>query len=112
MSFYNTTALTGDALKEAVARARSHNAAILEIFLNTRKGYGPSQIHALLVKAGRKVDINSVRRGMTDMTKKTKDLVMTGDKRPGQYGRDAEHVWEVNPETHPFINSKAQNKAA
>ncbi|MES2620214.1 MAG: hypothetical protein V4615_05110 [Bacteroidota bacterium] len=99
--YHNTTGLVGEELKEAVQRAKFHNEAILSIFLNTRQGYGPSQIHKLLTKAGRKIDINSVRRGITDMTTKTKDLVKTSQRRPGQYHTDPEYVWQINPIKYP-----------
>jgi hypothetical protein len=106
--YYNTTGLTGDELKQAVARAKSQNEAILLIFLNTRKGYGPSQIHHLLTKAGHKLLLTSVRRGMCDLTDKTKDLIRTDEKRPGQTGKDKEFVWTLNVKKYPTIDSTPQ----
>lgn len=105
--YHNTTLKTGDELKEAVARCKGQNEAILLIFLNTRRGYGPSQLHSLLTKAGHKLLLTSVRRGLSDMTKK-KDLVKTDKQIPGMYG-DPEHVWALNVNKHPTVNSTPQS---
>ena len=75
MSYYKTTNISGEELKQAVARAKSQTEAIRLIFLNTRKPFSPSQILGLLQKAGHNILLTSVRRSISDLTEKYPALI-------------------------------------
>lgn len=106
--YFNTTNLTGDALKKAVTNANNQEQAILLIFTNTRSAYSPSQIMALCEKAGRRWPIHSIRARMTELTT-NKHLIKTMQKREGLYKED-EHIWKLNPDKYPNPVKAEQSK--
>lgn len=106
-TYYNTTGLTGPALKEAVTAAKSLEEAIMEVFKNTRRGYSPWQMHGLMIKAKRNIPVTSVRRAMTNLTRGSNDLFMTDQMIPGEYTRP-EHVWILNVSKWPTITGTQQ----
>lgn len=94
MGYYNTTRLTGEALKRACSKARSQEQAIHMLFVSSKRGCAtPSQIQQIYEKwTGKKILITSVRRALNVLTNKQKVLVKTDTKVPSPYG-DVEHIW-------------------
>lgn len=92
-SYWNTTRLEGDALRDAVAKAEQQDAAILTIFRNASGPLSPSQVWALCEQAGKRWPITSVRRAISNLTD-DRVLEMLESKRDGLYGRP-EHEWRV-----------------
>ena len=91
--YWNTTHLTGDALRGAIAAAEHQDAAILTIFRNANGPLSPSQAWALCERAGKRWPLTSVRRAITNLTK-AGALAMTGGQCTGVYGRP-ENQWQV-----------------
>ena len=106
MTYFNTTNESGATLKNNVAKAKSQEKEILNIFLddiirmetiyfisdkdtNEYKGYTPSQMTFYF-----DYPITSIRRALTNLTKQGK-LIKTDEKRIGMYGR-SEYVWKLN----------------
>jgi len=99
MSYFNTTNESGTTLKNNVAKAKSQEEEILNLFIfnkmhfinkiykNYKLGLSPSQI-------GLNYPITSIRRALTNLTKQGK-LIKTNEKRIGMYGR-SEYVWKLN----------------
>lgn len=100
-TYYNTNGLTGDALKDAIARAKSLEASILLLFVNTGRNFSPSQVLKLMERAGKKNPITSIRRALTNLTS-SGDLVKTMEQVKGQYDLP-EHVWSINRKKYPTI---------
>ncbi len=92
--YYNSTSLSGEDLKQAVASAKRSQDAIMLIFDNTNCSYSPSVIHSLTTKAGLRYPITSIRRAITDLTNDGK-LYHTGLTVPGPLGKP-EGVWKIN----------------
>ncbi len=92
-SYYNTTSLTGEALKQAIQNAKSLDQSIELLFKNYNKAYSPSQVLEIMQRAGRKYPLTSVRRSMTNLTKEGV-LVKTGDMIKGMYSAP-ENTWKI-----------------
>ena len=92
---YNTTGLTGQALKSAWARTTAQKDIILGYFqLHPEASLGPSTLLEKLVLCNKIKDntpITSIRRAMTDLTTEGY-LTKTDVKQRGMYG-DNEHLW-------------------
>lgn len=99
-TFFNTTALSGDALKEAIQRAGKQDDAVLLLFKNWRKPLSPSQVMTIMQKAGKMWPLTSIRRSITTLTQKGDLVKSTGKMVKGMYG-DPEHVWEINTARYP-----------
>jgi hypothetical protein len=99
-SFYNTIHLAGEELKKAVQDAKSQEAAILLIYLNTRRPYTASDITRLTEKAGRKWVLWSNRRAITNL-KKAGDLVKCARQQISPHGKP-EHFYTLNDKKHPL----------
>lgn len=91
MIYYNTTHLSGDALKHAVAAAARQDQAILLLFENCGRPFSPSQVYRLMQKAGHNWPITSVRRAITNLEQAGR-LTKTGDLIIGLFGRP-ENTW-------------------
>lgn len=107
MIYYNTTNLTGPALKEAVQRAKSQDEAIRLVFVNTRIAYSPSRIMEIMQKAGYNWPITSVRRSITNLTK-AGHLVQTGEQVKGMYG-SLENKWALNLMKYPTETGRQES---
>lgn len=93
-SFYQTTPLTSDELKDAITTAKRQDDAVLSIFRRLRNSLlTPSDVHVMLSKYGRKMLKNSVRRSMTTLTGDDL-LVKTDTLRKGPHHR-GEHCWRL-----------------
>ncbi len=88
-SFYNTTSLKGDELKDATAKAENQEDLILRLFKN-KDDYtlSPSMIMKLTDNV---YPITSVRRAVTNLTNEGV-LIKLNTQVSGMYGR-AEHLW-------------------
>jgi len=85
--YHNTTHLSGNDLKKAVAEAAKQDDAILLIFKNCNRSFSPSEVEDLCLKAGHKYLKTSIRRSITNLTKK--DLLEnTGLFVTGPHGRN------------------------
>jgi hypothetical protein len=93
MNFFNTTSLTGDALRQAITSAHQQDTAVLAIFRAAGGPLSPSQVHGAGEAAGRLWPIWSVRRSITNLTD-TGALVKLERQRRGPYGRP-EHFWAL-----------------
>lgn len=93
MSYYNTTSLTGEALKEKETKSESLKERIRKMFIACPK-MGPSDVYRKLYKAGQFKPITSIRRAITDLTNEDGFLVKTDERQPGLYS-DGEHIWRV-----------------
>lgn len=105
--FYNTTGLTGDELKNAIARAKSLEQSILLLFKNTNRGWSPSQVLKLMQKAGKQQPITSIRRAITNLTS-AGDLVKSPEQVLGLYN-DPEHVWVINRKKYPSMQGTQES---
>jgi hypothetical protein len=112
MSFFNTTGLSGDALRLAVRSAAHQDQAVLAIFRGAFGPMAPSQVWQCGVDAGREWPIWSVRRAITNLTDNGA-LVKLDRQRRGPYGRP-EFLWAVaEPRTHsPYRQPAAVNVEA
>lgn len=100
MSFYNTTQLKGNALREAVSKARNQQEAILTYFLHRREAFSPSEIMQKMQAVGRLWPITSIRRAITDLTN-AGHLVKTDEMVKGMYDMQ-EHKWIINARKYPM----------
>jgi predicted ArsR family transcriptional regulator len=91
MSYYNTTNVNGQDLRDYRARAKSQEELIL-VHFQTRGGeWSPSQILQRVFTDG--TPITSVRRAMTNLTDQGY-LFKTGHKCRGMFGRP-EYLWRL-----------------
>ena len=99
MTYFNTTNESGATLNNNVAKAKSQEEEILDIFkmdykywkdLQEYLGMSPTD----LLDYFPKYPITSIRRALTNLTKQGK-LIKTDEKRIGMYGR-SEYVWKLN----------------
>lgn len=102
MTYFNTTNESGATLKNNVAKAKSQEEEILNVFifdytiynktiLDTFLGFTASNLYEM---SDKKYPITSIRRALTNLTKQGK-LIKTDEKRIGMYGR-SEYVWKLN----------------
>ena len=94
MSYYNTTHLSGEELKQAVKSAEKQEAAVLILFQNTDRSYSPSQVMNLMEKAGWNCSLTSWRRAITNLTDKGV-LQKTDEQIKGLYGKP-EFKWKAS----------------
>jgi hypothetical protein len=99
-TYHKPVGLEGEALKDAVAKAKAQEDAIYLIFKHTQKAYTASQITELTVKARRKWPLWSNRRALTNLTKEKagKRLVKLPQMKIGPQGRP-EHFYALNAST-------------
>lgn len=107
-SYYNTTRLEKADLKNAIIRAKKQEEAILLLFKNTDRSYSPSQVLALMNKAGKNWPLTSCRRALTNLCS-FGDLVKTDEQVKGMYGM-MEHKWAINRRKHPSNPITEQQK--
>ena len=93
MSFFNTTRLTGDALRDAIRSAYKQDDAILTIYRHARGPLSPSDVWAQCERAGKGWPITSIRRAITTLTG-TGELERLDVQKAGIYGKP-EHLWVV-----------------
>lgn len=94
MSYYQTTPLTSDELKDAITTAKRQDDAVLALFRRLRTSLlAPSDVHLMLRKYGRQVLLTSVRRSLSSLTEEEL-LIKTGTLRPGPHGKP-EHCWKL-----------------
>jgi len=91
-SYYNTTNKKDADLKKSTRKATGQAAEILAWFKRNQKG-SPSQCWESLY-GGDMVPITSVRRAISVLTNKKKELVKTSEKIMGSYG-EPEHIWRI-----------------
>lgn len=92
MSYYNTTNLTGEALKKRQHSARSQEERLLILF-NDFKMLSPSQAHKIYNRTFKPVPITSIRRAITELTQEGK-LIKTDQRSLGDYGHP-ESCWKI-----------------
>lgn len=108
--YHNTCNLSGNDLKEAVAKAKSQEEAVLLIYFNTRKPYTVSDILKSCERAGHRWIKVSIGRAISNL-KKRKDLVMLSDKKEGMYGGETkEHFYQLNFLKYPSPSIGEQSK--
>jgi Fe2+ or Zn2+ uptake regulation protein len=86
-SFFNTTAEDKDTTRACEIKAGTQNARVLEIFKSIGKGLTPADVHRIYSRMYPVAPITSIRRAITTLTDRG-HLIMTGDKRQGDYGRN------------------------
>ena len=91
--YYNTTSEKGSRLKRSRTRTRTQEEKIFSFFLTYGEPLSPSMI---LDKMNLKCPITSVRRALTDLTKKGK-LTKIDELVMGGYGKK-EHLWRLKKE--------------
>ena len=88
MSYYNTTHLTADQLRDAIASCNRQEIRVRQLY----RQYGDMTPSECWDKYGSSFcPITSIRRTITDLTDKGL-LHKTGKLKPGPYGKP-EHVW-------------------
>lgn len=90
MTYFNTTGLKGDALKEAEGKASTQEDTVLDFFKATKGTFTPDQVNKRCLS---EAPLTSVRRAMCNLTTQGK-LVKTEKKLQGSYGRDC-HAWTL-----------------
>lgn len=98
MSYYNTTHLDRESLKEATRAAETQEEAVLAIFgwagpAQRRPMLAPSDVHHLTSAIGRRWPLHSIRRAITTLTKDGK-LERLDLKQMGPFGRP-EYLWRA-----------------
>lgn len=84
-TFYNTTSLSGPALKESTIKTGSQNFYILAVFKASQREWTASEVwnnHRHW-----NCPLTSVRRGISDLVHKFHKLEYTGEQRIGMYGK-------------------------
>ena len=95
-TYYNTVNESGRMLDDYTAKAMTQEDRILEYYRNHRHlAFSPTQIQGALCMHG--VPITSIRRAITNLTNRG-ELVKTGKKARGMYGRD-EYCWRFRIRT-------------
>ena len=112
MSYHNTNKLTGHKLKEANIKAYNQEENVIDIFEHLTFVYGkeqlltPSRIESQWINLlrGRKrfPPITSIRRALTNLTKKGK-LEKTNKMEVGKYGKP-EHCWKLIKEDYQQLS--------
>lgn len=90
MTYFNTNALTGDHLHNAILVAENQEEAVLAIMSNGRL-WSPSEVWKVGERAGRKWLLTSVRRAIS-VLEHDGTLTKTDTTIPGPYGKP-EHCW-------------------
>lgn len=92
MTFYNTTNLTGDNLKDSHERAKTQDEKIIEFFRRYPDvNYTPFEVQERLKMW--QTPITSIRRSITNLTD-TGLLEKTDIQRQGMYGK-ANYAWRL-----------------
>lgn len=90
-TYYNTTNLSGDELKEKEKKVSTQEQAILKLFQrNPGKDFTPSEVLAILEL---QCPITSVRRAITNLTMQG-ELTRLNKKRMGDYGMNT-YCWKL-----------------
>lgn len=100
MSYYNTTHLSGDELKDRTKKSESQKDIILRFFKSNPFGkFTPFDIHSALGFNKNNTPITSVRRAMSDLGKE-KEITNTGEKSIGLFGA-SNYKWTLNKDKYP-----------
>ena len=91
--FYNTTALNGEALKQATHDAHHQDVLVLAIFKGAQRAMTPSEVWIQGRDAGTGWLLTSVRRSINTLTRQGL-LVKCEESKDGPYGR-REHCWKI-----------------
>lgn len=96
-NWYNTISLSGEQLKAENAKALAQGELILAIFkANPGRSLSPSQLyHIFNKKYFLHPPITSIRRALTNLTKKDKVLIKTGEQVQGLYHLP-EYTWRLS----------------
>lgn len=96
MTYFNTTHLTGFALKESRRKANTQEDRILTFFeKNFDKAFSPEDIQTYCMMANR--PLTSVRRAISNLTKDGY-LRKTSHMKIGNYGKPV-HTWQFKSPT-------------
>ena len=93
MSYYDTTHIRSDVLREMRVKARSQEEAVMKYldFMGSQvRDFTPSELWRDVFRS--RVPLTSVRRAITDLTREGR-LWKTSETRQGEYGRP-EGVWK------------------
>jgi len=94
MSYYNTTNITGESLKQAWADADTQEKKIMVLFMKYPETlFTPFEILNDVFPIG-SVPVTSVRRALTNLTDAGK-LIKTGVQKNGEYGKLC-YCWKLN----------------
>ena len=95
ISFYNTIGIEGKKLKQATRKAENQESLILDFFKRRAiyNSYTPADVWQIFQDKGFNWPITSVRRAMTNLTKKEL-LVKLKEQRKGIYGIE-NHTWKL-----------------
>ena len=104
MTYFNTTALSGPELKQAIASAKSQDEQVLCIFRrHPHLSLGPSQVYALGIGEGLRWLLTSVRRSISNLTDENV-LEKLDVKRMGAHGA-REYLWRLR---QPAVQAQSQ----
>lgn len=92
-SFHNTIHLSGEALADADTHMKNQEERILYLFRTYNKPLAPSEVFHLWQLAFPVIPLTSIRRGMTNLTKRGA-LIRTDTLKTGMYGY-LEHDWQL-----------------
>mgnify|MGYP001057351838 CR=1 FL=1 len=84
MSYFNTTNLNGEDLKQQRRKAVTQDEAILRIFTTFNAPFTASQVEDYLKRAGKSWPITSIRRSISGLHKAGR--LEKGEKITGPYG--------------------------
>lgn len=91
MTYFNSTGMVGEDLKQAIVQAEHQDAAVLAIFNAKARPLAPSDVWRLCEAAGMQWPLTSVRRSISCLTE-AGALQRTDTLKPGIYGKP-EHQW-------------------
>mgnify|MGYP003115869586 CR=1 FL=1 len=97
MPFFNTVSETPDELKNSIAKAKTQEQKIMNVFNQYEAPLSPSMV---LSMTGLNCPITSIRRAMTNLSDEGK-LIKTNDFVKGNYGKK-EHLWSLPKEPEKF----------
>lgn len=93
-TYFNTTGLIGEELRDAVESACTQNDTVLAIYRNSFGPLSPSDVWAQCRHAGRDWPLTSVRRAISTLTGDGL-LVKLDAQKPGVYAKP-EHFWHYS----------------
>ena len=93
MTYFNTTNLKGEDLKNSTKRTETQEEKILTYFISNDNIFTPSEVWEAVFDS--KTPLTSVRRGITNLTSDEKLLKTDQTKKEGIYGKP-EYYWKLN----------------
>jgi hypothetical protein len=93
-AFINTIGLKGDALKKARRDCVTQEERILNIFRTHNREMTPFEVEYIYERMYARIPITSIRRSITLLTTKHKQLVKCDNMKPGLYGQP-NHTWKL-----------------